>query len=310
MFARHRHLSGVFWLLCIGVLVAWGCNSSPFLAAQFATNLSNFLGPGQGQTTQPTTTTTPADNNTPITSVCDLPSALRNVQVALVNESPQFVRFSMTFVVSAGPGGFVSCSDEISRYEQAGYNDLCTPNSCRTVSIGCDTVTLVSGTRMLGLAFGINQGVTATLDPNTGGTSGSAPVRQLTLANGSSSIPLPEIIVFGNDNPDFICLGSDVCTQNGFVYTSPPPANLPIGKSIEALRIQGTVCNERVGTAPEWRLDKTPFNTVTASFQFAAGGTITATVLDRSSDALTNTRNQAVWLVTDAGGNTIHFEER
>jgi len=308
MIARLRHVSGVFWLLFIGAFVAWGCNSSPFLAAQFATNIANFVNPGEGQTTQPTTTTTPTDINVPVNSVCDLTSALRNIQVALVNESPRFVRFSMTFLVSAGTGGFVSCTDEIQRYEQAGYTDLCTPNSCSTISIGCDTITLVSGTRLLGISFGVNQGTSAALDPNTGGTTGSAPIRQLTLANGSSTIPLPEIIVFGNDLQEFICIGNDICTQRGFVYANSQTD--PLVQAIDALRIQGTVCNKHVGTAPEWRLDKTPFNSSIASFQYSAGGTITATVLDRSGDAPTNTRNKAVWLVTDAGGNTVHFEER
>ena len=108
----------------------------------------------------------------------------------------------------------------------------------------------------------------------------------------------------------FVCLGGDLCTQRGFIYSTPPPDSLPQGKSAQASTIQGTVCNKHFGTAPEWRLDKTPLNGTIAPFEFAAGGAIVATVLDRSGDALTNTRNQVVWLVTDAGGQTVHAEER
>lgn len=311
MFARYRHTTGVVSLLCIGALIALGCRASPFLAAQFATQIVANLPANRGQASQPTTTTnlSTADANTPISSVCDIDSTLRGVQIAVANESQQLVRFSMTFLVSAGPGGFVSCDSEIARYEQAGYNDACNPGSCGTISVGCDTITLLGGTRLLRLEFGINQGVTATLTANTSGGT-NPPIRQLTLANGSSVIPVPEIIVFGGDDPTFICSGNDLCSQRGFVYSSPPPGNLPVGKPAEASRIQGTVCNKHFGTAPEWRLDKTPFNGNVAAFQFAAGGTITATILDRSTDALTNNRNQVVWLVTDAGGTTIHFEER
>ncbi|MBI5762981.1 MAG: hypothetical protein HZA51_05590 [Planctomycetes bacterium] len=302
---------GVAWLLCIACLVAFGCRgASPFLAAQFATNIGPFVGAVGGGSSQPSTSSGPSsDSNIPVSSVCDLQANLRNIQVSIINEAQQQVRFSMTFLVSAGPGGFVSCSDEITRYEQAGYHDACTPGTCSTISVGCDTITLSSGTRLLRLDFGVNQGVVATLPaaPNTGT---SFPQRQLTLGNGSSNIPVPEVIVFGNDDPDFICLGGDLTTQRGFVYSTPPPAALPIGKAVEAIRIQGTVANKQFGTAPEWRLDKTPNNGTIASFQFAAGGTIVATVLDRATDALTNTRNQAVWRVTDAGGTTVIFEER
>lgn len=300
--------SGAAWLLCIAGLVALGCQgASPFLAAQFATNIGPFVGAVGGGST---TSTAPSGNtNTPVDSVCDLQTNLRNIQVSIINESLQQVRFSMTFMVSAGTGGFVDCSDEITRYEQAGYRDACTPGTCATVSVGCDTISLNSGTRLLRLDFGINQGVLATL-PEAPSTGTSFPQRQLTLGNGSSDIPVPEVIIFGNDDPNFICVGGDLTTQRGFVYSTPPPAQLPIGKPAEAIRIQGTVANEQFGTAPEWRLDKTPSNGTFASFQFQAGGTIVATVLDRATDSLSNTRNQAVWRVTDAGGTTLIFEER
>ncbi len=312
MLNRVRHIagfSGAAWLVCIAALVALGCRgASPFLAAQFATNIGPFVGGGGGTTTTTTTSSPSSDPNAIVASVCDLQAALRNVQISIINESLQQVRFSMTFLVSAGVGGFVSCADEITRYEGAGYTDACTPGTCSTVSIGCDTVSLLSGTRLLRLDFGINQGVTATL-PEAPATGTTFPQRQLTLGNGSSNIPIPEIIVFGNDDLNFICLGGDLTTQRGFVYSTPPPA-LPIGKSVEAIRIQGTVANKRFGTAPEWRLDKTPNNGSTASFQFAPGGTVVATVLDRATDALTNARNQVVWRVTDAAGTTVLFEER
>jgi len=308
MSARFRQVTGVAWLLCIGAIIAFGCQgASPFLAAQFATRLGTV--PINGGSSQPSTSSSPStDVDTLVGSVCDLDPALRGIQVALANASLQQVRFAMTFLVSAGPGGFVSCDSEIQRYQQAGYVDACNPGSCSTISVGCDTITLLGGTRLLRLDFGISQGPTATLPANTGG-SATPPTRQLTVTNGSSDIPLPEIIVFGNGDPNFICLGGDLCTQRGFVYSTPEPNPLPIGKSVEASRIQGTVCNEGFGTAPEWRLDKTPFNSSVAAFQFSAGGTIFASILDRANDALTNPRNQVVWLVTDAGGATVHFEE-
>lgn len=308
-----RGLSGAVWLGGIASLVAIGCRgASPFLAAQFATNISNNLPPNRGGTSQPTTSSQPTNINTAVASICDVDASLRNLSVTLFNESQQQVRYSMTFLVSAGPGGFVSCESEIDRYTGAGYSDACPPGQCSTFTVGCDTITLVSGTRLLRLEFGINQGQTATLPANTSGDpTGNLPSIQLRLANGSTLIPVPEIIVFGSDSDaNFLCLGGDLCTQRGFVYSSPPPANLPIGKPAEAIRIQGTVCNRRVGTAPEWRLDRTPFNNSTPNFQFPMGGTIIVNVLDRSSDALTNNRNQVVWTVTDVNGATLHFPER
>ena len=60
---------------------------------------------------------------------------------------------------------------------------------------------------------------------------------------------------------------------------------------------------------PEWRLDKTVFDGQFQAYHYAAGGTIIVTVLNRASDSLTETRNQAVWLVTDGEGNTLHFPD-
>ena len=117
--------------------------------------------------------------------------------------------------------------------------------------------------------------------------------------------------MFGNEDPDFICTGGtnlgDLCTQRGVVYVS--SVGIPVGKSAEAARIQGTVCAENFGTAPEWRLDKT-LDSQVQPFQYGRGGAIVMTVLDRAGDALDNTRNQVVWLVTDADDNTLHFPDR
>ncbi len=203
--------SGAAWLLCIAGLVALGCQgASPFLAAQFATNIGPFVGAVGGGST---TSSAPSGNtNTPVDSVCDLQSNLRNIQVSIINEAQQQVRFSMTFMVSAGTGGFVDCAEEVTRYEQAGYRDACTPGTCATVSVGCDTISLNSGTRLLRLDFGINQGVIATL-PAAPSTGTSFPQRQLTLGNGSADIPVPEVIIFGSDDPNFICVGGDLTTQ-------------------------------------------------------------------------------------------------
>ena len=294
---------GIFSLV-IGSFIGCG-HVSPFSAAVFNTKLVGLASGGP----TPTEPTTPTNGTT--ASVCDLDPLLQGISVTIANASEQFVRFSMTFAASAGTGGWV-CDGEIQDYINAGYIDALVPGSGNTITVGCDTLTLLSGSRLLTMEFGINQGVQQRLAPGTGTDPNNLTPTTLQLTrrdNGSPIIPLPEIIVFGNSNANFICVGGstlgDLCTQRGFVYGN--SSDLPIGKAVEATRLQGTVCNTGFGTAPEWRLDKTVFDTAVQPFQFAAGGTIVATVLNRASDPLTETRNQAVWLVTDGAGATIHF---
>lgn len=288
-------------MIAIVSVVVWGCGGmSPFLAAQFASNITPRLGPGP----TPPPTTNPDDGSTSLTSVCDLDAALRGIQVSIQNQALQRVRFAMTFVVSAGPGGFV-CDAQLQDYLNAGYTDAIPAGSGNTFTIGCDVLTLISGNRLLTLKFGINQLPEVSLVPAPAADPTTATVISLRRRdNGGTFIPLPELVVFGDSDPNFTCVGGDLCTQRGFVYSS--VNNLPIGKAADALRIQGTVCNALAGTAPEWRLDKALTDGVVQSFQYFAGGTIQVTVLDRSGDSLNDARNQVVWEVSDESGQVIH----
>lgn len=304
MRTRFSHVLNPRGVVALGLLAAFiavGCggNISPFLSAQFAQTFLNLPDRNQG-----TPTTTP-DNTTPdtaITSVCALDAANRNIQIALVNQAQQPVSFAITLAVSAGPGGFV-CDAELPNYLNAGYVDALIPGQTVLV-VGCDTVPLLSGTRILVRRYGINELGSPSL---VAAAPGAETTRTLLTATGSPLIPLPELIIFGDADPNFICTGANLCTQRGFVYTN--PSGIPVGKSAEVIRIQGTLCAQGFGTAPEWRLDKTPFNNAVQPFQYAAGGTIVATVLDRSGDAASNPRNQVVWLVTNENGDTIHIPD-
>jgi hypothetical protein len=304
VFPRVVILTCVVSAFAVGVAVLIGCGGvSPFAAARFA----GLITPteqtgGGGSSTQPAQPTTGA-----IASVCDIDAALRVISVTIANASAQFLQFSMTFAVSAGTGGFV-CDTEVQNYTQAGYTDALIPGSGNTITVGCDTLTLLSGNRLLTLEFGVNQGIAATLGPAENPESANPTPTTFQLVrrdNGSPLIPLPELIVLGNSNVNFLCTGQNLCTQVGFLYTS--TVGIPVGKPAEVSRIQGTVCQTGFGTAPEWRLDKTVFEGTPSAFQYAAGGAIIATALNRANDSLTDTRKQVVWLVTDSNGQTIHF---
>jgi hypothetical protein len=308
-FGSYAGLAGIVWLVAIGGLVALGCNgSSPFLTAMFLTN-SGLTGTQSGTGSLPDPDEPGGDEDV-LESVCDLDEndpTLRGLTFTLQNESEHYVRFSLTFVASAGAGGFV-CEDELQNYLNAGYQTT----AGNTVTIGCDTITL-GGSQILTREFGINQGAGSTLPPATiDGTNVTPSVLSLRrLDNGNTLIPLPEIIVFGNEDSNFVCTGGaalgDLCSQRGFVYSTVD--DIPVGKSIDASRIQGTVCNAGFGSAPEWRLDKT-LETLSQGFQYTIGGTIVCTILNRSDDSTDVTRNQAVWVVTDENGDTVHNEAR
>lgn len=287
-------------LIAVVSAVVLGCKGmSPFLSAQFASNIT----PRPGPAPTPPPTTSP-DDTTTISSVCDLDAALRGIQISISNQAQQKVRFAMSLMASAGPGGFV-CDAQVQDYLNAGYTDAIPAGSGNTFTIGCDVLTLLSGNRLLILKYGINELPEQSLTANPGGDPATATTISLRRRdNGGTFIPLPEIIVFGDSDPNFTCTGGDLCTQRGFVYSS--INNLPIGKPADAARIQGTVCNAAAGTAPEWRLDKTTTDGVVQPFQYVAGGTILATILDRSSDSLNDARNQVVWMVTDEGAQVIH----
>lgn len=321
-FRRVMGFVGLTWIFTGAAFVSIGCGSlslfggfSPFLAARFNVSLAGVQ--SQGNLTSPADpgAGNPAGGVVVISTLTELPRSQRTIQVSVQNESEQRVRFAMTFVVSAGVGGFVSDDSDIQDYLNAGYSDAVPPNTGGSAVIGCETITLTRGTRLLTMAFGINQGDMATLIGNVGGTGGGGgDVPTFILArrdNGSANIPLPELIVFGGSDPDFICSGGaivgNLCTQRGFVYTS--VADLPVGKPVEAFRIQGTVCETNFGTAPEWRLDLTVDNQ-NQLFEYGRGGTIVVRVLDRSADDPTETRNQAVWTVIDSNSTTLHFPDQ
>lgn len=298
----------------LALLVALTCSlqigcagANPFLAAQFATTISDFrLGGGApGPPADPSDPLPPPDTETVLNDVCTLAPGLRTIGVQLENESIHRVRFAITFAASAGPGGFV-CEEEVQNYLSAGYGDAFPPGSANSFAIGCDTVTLISGTRILRMSFGIDQLPEEFLQPSPVDGPAPVPIQLRRRDNGLERVPLPEIIIFGNSDINFICVGNDLCSQRGFVYTGPLPATLPIGKSVEAIRIQGTVCQTGFGTAPEWRLDKTLQDGITQPFQYTVGGQINVTVLDRSGDSLADPRNQVVWTVLDSAGTTVH----
>ncbi len=301
---RIAKLSLAVLLAALPAAGSLGCGGiSPFLAAQFATTFLLVPRPGPAPNPNP-----PPDDPTSasLSSVCDLTmEGQRGITVTIENQAQQRVRFVMTFVVSAGAGGFV-CDAEVQNYLNAGYTDAFAPGSASTFAIGCDTVTLLSGTRLLVVAFGADQLPEQFLQPNVGGDpNATLPTIQLRRRdNGDDTIPLPELIVFGNSTSNFVCTGNDLCTQRGFVYSS--VNNLPIGKAADALHIQGSVCNTGFGTAPEWRLDKTTLDSQVQTFQYPVGANLVITILDRSGDSLADPRNQVVWLVTDFNGTTIH----
>lgn len=302
--------------LCLAALAAFAvaCGSgsiSPFLAAQFNQNiLEQQQNLGAPPVINPPGGEDPVDDTDVLASVCDLPETARSVEVTIQNLASTAVDFSLTFVVSAGPGGFV-CDAELQEYLDAGYSDAIVPGSGDTADIGCESVSLAGGTRILTMQFGDNQGAAARIPANTDMDitfpNVALPSQMLTRQdNGSTEIPLPELIVVGNSGPNFVCTGNDLCTQRGFVYVT--AGGIPVGLSAEASRIQGTVCAENFGSAPEFLLDKT-LDDVTQPFQFGRGGSIVFGVLDREDDPITSQRNQVVWLVIDGNAQTVQLPD-
>lgn len=301
---RRVSCMSVAMTLTVAILFQFGCGgTSPFLAAQFASTIGNI--PRTGPPSTDDDDDDDGGDNQVLASVCDLTSdAQQTINVSIQNQAQQRVRFAMTFLVSAGPNGFV-CDEELTNYTNAGYSQAFAPGSASSLTIGCDTVQLLSGNTILRMNFGVDQLPEEFLQPNqTGDQGGNVPTLQLRRRdNGLEFIPLPELIVFGNANVNFTCVGNDLCTQRGFVYSS--INNVPIGKSADAAHIQGTVCESQLGTAPEWRLDRTLNDNLIQPFQYPVGATIVVQVLDRSGDSLNDPRNQVVWTVTNAANATV-----
>ncbi|HUN81544.1 MAG TPA: hypothetical protein VMV81_08555 [Phycisphaerae bacterium] len=294
-------LGGIAWLVCIGAIVAMGCRSSPFLAAQFATHLTTG---GTIAPSQPATSTSPSTDTT-ISTVCDLTSALRNFQVTLINQSSQEVHFALEFMVTAGTGGFVECEDERNRYANAGYTP-CTGTTCPLSVVGCAQFLPPQGTQWLHKDF--NDSTSGFLPQKAPGAT-TDPSIQLVASNGSSNIPVPQFIILGNGSTNFVgqCTTTNdqrICQQRGFIYTAPASGGSLLVGAATAQRTQGTPCNEGLGLFPQWSLDLTPFNSTANVFEYEPGGIVIITVLDRATD--TGAGNQVVWQVTDSVGNVIH----
>jgi len=295
MFARMRGLAGstgIIWMTAICVIVAIGCgHTSPLLQLQFANALAGL---GQGGGSQPTTTPgTGTDNQ--IRFSCDLDPARRGIRFLLQNQAQQTVKYSLTFIASAGPGGFV-CAEDEAAYIAAGYRET-TLDVGNGATFGCDIVQLLGGTKMLSFR------VANTIAQNVGGLEANITIGQVPL-NGNTFIPLPELIVLGDSDPIFTCTGNNLCTQRGFVYTD--IAGTPIA-FVNASRTQDTVCNANVGSAPEWRLaNPNNADTTANAFQYVAGGTIVVRILDRANNA-NAAQNQVIWQVFDIDGDVIHL---
>lgn len=295
MFARMRSLagsSGIIWIVAICIIVAIGCAgpTSPLLNLRFAGTLAGLgVGGGSQPTSNPTTGTT-------LRRSCDLDVARRGINFLLLNQAQQTVRYTLIFVVSAGPGGFV-CTEDENRYLAAGYRDTVL-DAGNGATFGCDIVRLLGGTRILSLR------VANTMAQDVGGTVENQTVAQVPL-NGNTFIPLPELIVLGDSDPIFTCTGNNLCTQRGFVYAD--IAGTPIA-FVNASRTQDTVCNANAGSAPEWRLaDINRADNTANPFQYVSGGTIVVRVLDRATN-VNQSANQVVWNVFNINGDVIHAE--
>jgi len=277
--------SGRTWIT-VALLVGGCAGANPFVVARFVGQGLTNSGAGGGTTTQPATK---------IQSTCDLTGDRKVFGAFLLrNASKQVLKYSMTFLVSGGPGGFV-CDSDLNMYQQAGYRAIPLDAQTHTTTIGCDPVPLQHGTQLLGLTL---TGQIAA--DNTGGMN---PIPAAQPLNGAVRIPIPEIIVLGDNSSALLCQGNNPCTQGGFVYTD--IAGNVITK-VTASRTQGTVCNARVSNVPEWRLLDPNFDDLTAgAFQYPTGAFIIVDVLDRANNSDPNA-NQAIWAVSSVNGTLIH----
>lgn len=298
------------YLLALAALigsVAWGCGSPSAISVlnfmNRTTSNPSISFPRGGGTRPPTTTppTTPTINST-----CDLSAARKSLSMLLKNESLQNAAYSITLLASAGSGGFV-CDAELGNYTAAGY--LSVPlGAGNTYQIGCDVVTLSTANGFRGGTALLARTITGSIAPNLSGTPAGAPAAGAPL-NGTTAIPVPEVIVLGDGNALFICQANNPCTQGGFTYTN--ALNVQID-DIFASRTQGTLCREGAGERPEWRLlNPSSADTSARAFEYVAGASVTVTVLDRVFNPSAN-QNKVVWQVIGPtpGLTTIHGEAR
>jgi len=272
-------------LMLFAVAACAGVN--PFTSARFASNLA---GSGAGGGTTPP----PAGS---IASTCDLTADRKFIQsFNLRNQSTRQIQYRLTMIASAGPGGFV-CDLDRDSYLNAGYRPLAVDPLTFTATIGCDPVPLRGGTQLLALTLsGSIVANTGDLDDFEGAPAAAAPL------NGSVRIPVPQLIVFGDGTANFICRGNDACTQAGLIYTTDFGT---LVTRITALRTQGTLCNTRVSSVPEWLLfDPNQDDENSSAFHYTTGSFISAGVLNRADNTDPNV-NQAVWQVISADGVTL-----
>ncbi|MFO0971890.1 MAG: hypothetical protein U1A27_00420 [Phycisphaerae bacterium] len=310
-----RCLLGLTALVAAAAAIPGGCGgANPYSTLVFMNDVINHqtaagqtFPRGGGPSIVPPTTTAPT--TTTINSTCDLPTARKNITMLVRNESLQNVRYSLTFLVSAGAGGFV-CDTDRASYTNAGYVSFGS-----SVTLGCDVITpnaangFRGGSELLGRSIGLDAvGNPILIPPNLSGTPQGGPAA-VTPLDGVTLIPLPEVIVLGNDNPIFKCQASNPCTQGGFAYTN------ALGVQIDDIfvsRTQGTLCNAGAGTRPEFRLhNPSSADTTAAAFEFVAGSSVTVSILDRVLNP-TASQNKAVWRVIGPvpGLVTIHDEQR
>lgn len=293
----------VMAVAAVALFVAFGCGRvSPIAVLNFVNQNQNSFPQGGG--TVPPGPAPP----TPVNSTCDLTDARSSIFFQLRNESVQNVAFSVTFLVSSGNGGFV-CATDRPVYIAAGYAPIALSGPGNTTAIGCDTIALSAangfrgGDELLGLT------VVGQIGPNLSGTPTGAPVANPPL-DGVTAIPVPEVIVLGDGDPLFICQGNNICTQGGFTYTNALGVQID---DVQSSRTQGTIC-QQVGATPrpEWRLlNPSSADTNARPFEYVAGASIAASVLDRVFNA-NPSQNKAVWRVIGPIPNLadIHLEQR
>lgn len=272
-------------VLSLAFLMAGCAGSNPFVSARFAGGGLAGSGAGGGN---------PGSGSGRIRTTCDLPGARKSFFVRLDNAANARVSYRITMLASAGTGGFV-CDDDLDDYLNAGYRALALDPATQTATIGCDPVRLNSGTQLLAL--------TLTGDIARDATGGANPQLAAAPLNGAVPIPIPQLIVLGNNDLDFICQGNDPCSQGGFTYRN--DFGILISK-VTASRTQNTLCNSRVATRPEWLLlDPNEIDTDVSAFHYTTGCFITIRVLNRADNSDPNV-NQVVWQVISADGTILH----
>lgn len=307
---RNGLRSEALYVLALAVTlgaVAWGCGSPSAIAVlnfmnRTTSNPASRFPQGGGPRPNPPT---PPPTNV-VNTTCDLASARRTLSMLVKNESLQNVAYSITFLASAGSGGFV-CDADLAIYSAAGYSAVALGPG-NTFQLGCNIVTLGAADGFRGGNTLLARTVTGTMPPNLSGTPQGAPAAAAPL-NGTTAIPLPEVIVLGSDNALFICQANNPCTQGGFTYTNALGVQID---DIFASRTQGTLCRENAGQRPEWRLlNPNSLDTAARRFEFVAGSNVTVTVLDRVFNP-NLPQNKAVWQVIGPtpGLLTVHAEER